>query len=133
MASPIEKNLPQLKRLLLGLPAHLPVNPSNSTYPVQIDAEFAEEESKYAALNKALHASVGHRGSDTGLVISERGDNILSIIEAIQFALAETDSHGLIRLWISDIQDAAIAAGAKEFEVAVRCSICNRLDSNESN
>ncbi|KAG8919409.1 hypothetical protein FRC02_001685, partial [Tulasnella sp. 418] len=121
MSDPVllAQQLNRLEQLLRSLPKSLPESLSTSNLPVQMDYDLASEEGYYAALNSALHASFGHRAE--GIVIYERGNNILSVIPALEATIDainrqvspyDNGAGIMVQSWITSLADAAIDAGA---------------------
>jgi len=105
-----------LESLLKSLPATLPLNPSSSLLPPQIDAVFASAEGPWPAFNKAMHATFGNKSK--GLKIMEQGESLLGTVPVIRWVLKELAARNesvlaeLVKLWIDTLAEAAKTAGA---------------------
>ncbi|KAG9008879.1 hypothetical protein FRB94_012848 [Tulasnella sp. JGI-2019a] len=118
MISMLSQSIDHLEQLLRGLPETLPCDLEDSLYPVALDGELASQEGDYVALNAALHCSVGHHTN--GITFLEWGNNVMSIIPALQFTTVDKQSEDLIQKWVDDLTDAAMAASAMEVALTTK-------------
>lgn len=114
--------LQRLRQLLKNLPSELPVHRGNekSKFPLPYDGDLAAEEGPWTALNSALHKTFGYRGSSDGLKITERGDDVVAVVDVFEFVIKEDagKSSVLIDEWLDSLIETALSAGAGESRAA---------------